>query len=89
MTIALIIAATLIILSLVALTYFIEETNVHERRRAAEMLQLMADRVQRPEMLPVRDTRDFEVPEQEPDEWNTVGTIQIDPKYGLSDDTDG
>jgi hypothetical protein len=58
-----------------------------ERAAAYERtLQSMADRIQRPDVLPFRDTKDFQVPEQEPDEWATVGQIDIDPKYGLEDE---
>jgi hypothetical protein len=70
---------------LTVLTQHSQETT--ERASAYERtLQSMADRIQRPEILPLRDTSDFVVPDPEPDEWNKVGELDIDENYGLADE---
>jgi uncharacterized membrane-anchored protein len=85
-----VIALGALCLTLLALIYSILRSHARETadRAAAyeRTLQTMADRIQAPERLPLRDTATFEVPEREPDEWNQVGAITIDPDYGLSDD---
>lgn len=83
-------ALGLVCLALLFLISMILGEHSRERGLRAEAyertLQTMADRIQAPDRIPVRDTRDFEIPEHEPDEWAKVGTIDIDPKYGLDDD---
>ena len=85
-----VIALAIICVTLVALIYSIETSNGLERaaRAAAyeRTLQTMADRVQAPERVPVREVQAFEVPEREPDEWATVGQVNIADDYGLTDE---
>jgi hypothetical protein len=57
----------------------VERANAQERRA-------LADRIQRPELLPARETVAFaEPPPREDDELSTVGQIRISDTYG----TDG
>ena len=49
----------------------LEASWVQERRELLE-------RIQRPEHPPITSGARFEAPEQEPDEWNLVGTISYD-----------
>jgi hypothetical protein len=85
-----VIAEAIIIVTLIALIYSLERSNAQERSDRADAyertLQTMADRVQAPDRLPIRETADFELPEREPDEWNKVGELVIDDDYGLTDD---
>jgi uncharacterized membrane-anchored protein len=85
-----IIALAVLNVTLLAILHSVLRSHAREtadRASAYERtLQTMADRIQAPERLPLRDTATFEVPEREPDEWNQVGAITIDPDYGLSDD---
>lgn len=79
-----------VIATLLCILVSFERANRRERdvRAAAyeRTLQTMADRIQRPDRLPVLDRPEFAIPEREPDEWNTVGQVNIDPDYGLTDD---
>jgi hypothetical protein len=47
----------------------------------------LLNRVQAPTRLPVREDAGDYTP-REPDEWNRVGEIRIDPKYGLEDEVE-
>lgn len=50
-------------------------------------VQTMADRIQAPERLPVRNNdREFVIPEREVDEYDKVGEIQISDSYGLEEE---
>lgn len=74
----------LLLLALLGSVLRAHARDMRDRASAYERtLQTMADRIQAPDRLPVRDTTDFVVPEAEPDEWASVGQINIDPKYGL------
>lgn len=85
-----VVALAIIVICLVALVYALETSNAQERsdRAAAyeRTLQTMADRVQAPDRIPVRQVADFEIPERESDEWAKVGQVDVDPDYGLGDD---
>lgn len=75
-------------LTLLAVLYSVLRSHAQEMKDRAEAyertLQTMADRIQAPDRLPVRDVR-VEIPERPVDEWGMVGTINVDPDYGLED----
>ena len=49
----------------------------------------LLNRVQAPSRLPLReDAGDYIIPEREVDEWNQVGSVEIDPDYGLNDEVE-
>jgi hypothetical protein len=66
------------------LLFMREQFKAHDKA-----IQTMADRIQAPERIPLRDdAREFVVPDRAPDEWNKVGEINIDPEYGLKDEVE-
>lgn len=42
----------------------------------------LLNRIQRPEIVPVKPTEGYVIPDQEPDGWNDIGEIVYDPDYG-------
>lgn len=81
-------AETVALLALLCVLVSFERSNRQERNMRADAyertLQLMADRIQRPDRLPARSDVQFIEPEREPDEWHRVGQVEIDPDYGLT-----
>lgn len=73
-------AVALVAVVIVALRHIrsLEDRHIEERRE-------LLNRIQAPERLPVPSVEKFEIPERDPDEWAQVGTITIDPDYGLDD----
>jgi hypothetical protein len=72
-------------LVIVGLLVFMRE----QFRAHARVVQTMADRIQAPARLPIReDAGDYHVPARVPDEWNQVGELRIDPDYGLKDEAE-
>lgn len=85
-----ILALGVLCLTLLAMIFSILRSHASETadRAAAyeRTLQSMADRIQAPSRLPVRDgSVDYVIPEREPDEWAQVGQISINDDYGLED----
>jgi hypothetical protein len=84
-----VIALAILNICLIGLIYSLNRTNSQERadRAAAHerTLQTMADRIQAPDRLPVRDAVELEIPVREPDEYAQVGSIDIADDYGLDD----
>lgn len=77
---------TVIVLGLILFLY--AQQRAHQQAEAAwtaERRELVT-RIQAPERIPVDASAAFVVPEREPDEWNKVGTVEIDDQYGLEDD---
>jgi hypothetical protein len=72
-----VIALAVICVTLIALIASLNRSNTQERadRAAAyeRTLQTLADRIQAPERLPVRDIPEITIPEHEPDEYAQVG----------------
>jgi Tfp pilus assembly protein PilV len=85
-----VIALAVIVLALIALIAILEHAHSQERSTRASAyegtLQTMADRVQAPERLPIRDTVELQIPERVSDEYAQVGSIDIADDYGLGDD---
>ena len=91
--------AGIIIVSLLAILYGLEQANRAERSERAkaqdrereqwakERAELL-NRIQRPDFTPVQIPQG-EIPEQEPDDSALVGHIEYDEKYGLEDETFG
>jgi hypothetical protein len=73
-------AVALVAVVVILLRHFASQAKAwgEERRE-------LLNRIQAPERIPVASAQVYEVPEREPDEWATVGTISIDPEYGLED----
>jgi hypothetical protein len=57
-----------------------------ERKQWAEERRELLNRIQAPSFIPTAPQYQFEAPEREPDEYARVGSIVIDPDYGLDDD---
>ena len=83
MTVIAVIEAVAIVAVVVAFLFHIralERNNAEERR-------MLADRIQRPELLPVREPTNFPEPlPKEDDQMNLVGKIRISDRYGLEDE---
>lgn len=72
---------TLIVVTLIAVLYAQGRAHAQELERVAVERRELLNRVQRPEHVPI-GYDPVELPEQEPDEWNLVGTINRDPVPG-------
>ena len=59
----------------VFLVFRLNADYVEERRE-------LLNRIQHPEIVPVKPAANYVVPEQEPDGWNEIGAIEFDPAYG-------
>jgi hypothetical protein len=72
--------------ALVAVVFlFLRYTRAREAE-AAEERRLLADRIQRPEMLPAREAAAFVEPApREDDQLSMVGKIRISENYGIDD----
>jgi hypothetical protein len=81
MTVVAVIEAVALVAVVVA---FLLYARARERDSAQERREL-ADRIQRPELLPARDAVAFtEPPPREDDELSTVGQIRISDTYGTN-----
>lgn len=73
-----------VICVLLLLLYLLMRSAARERSERADAyertLQTLADRVQAPDRLPVAPAPNFLTPEQEPDDWNKVGSIDYEVK---------
>lgn len=79
MKIVAIVEAVAIVLIVVA---FLRYTHARERESAEER-RTLADRIQRPELLPAREAVAFQEPASRPDDqMNMVGKIRISDSYG-------
>jgi hypothetical protein len=71
-------------------TLLIELFRLQDRHAKAETAwtqerRELLNRIQRPEQLPVPEAQEFVIPERELDEWAKVGTLDVDPDYGLDE----
>lgn len=80
MLVALTVLCGLLIVALVAVVWLLLRSQATERAEAAAQLQTMADRVQRPDRLPVAPRPSFVMPNPEPDESHLVGSISFEPR---------
>jgi hypothetical protein len=55
-------------------------------REAARERRLLADRIQRPEVIPAREAPQFVVPVREDDELNTVGRLRPSDSFLRGED---
>jgi hypothetical protein len=79
------VVCVLMFFTIVGLLLFLHDQS----RRHDKAIQTMADRIQAPSRLPIReDAGDYVIPDRAPDEWNKVGEINIDPEYGLKDEAE-
>jgi hypothetical protein len=82
MTVVAVVEAVALVLVVIA---FLHHLRSVEKRGAAERRQL-ADRIQRPDLLPAREAVVFaEAPPRKDDQMDMVGRIRISDKYGLDD----
>jgi hypothetical protein len=73
------VALVAVVLAFLVYTRAREKDSILERRA-------LADRIQRPELLPAREAPQFvEPPPRESDQLSMVGKIRISDKYGLDD----
>ena len=79
MTIVVGIVAIGLAVALVAVVRILTVAHAASEREWAVQRRELLERIQRPERPPTVTGARFEVPEQEPDEWNLVGTISHDP----------
>ena len=80
-------------LALLALIFSVLRSHARataDRAAAYERtLQTMADRIQAPERLPVRDVSNVQIPEPPVDEWNLVGAINLSEAYLRGEEDEG
>jgi hypothetical protein len=82
MTVVAVVEAIALVLVVIA---FLLYTRAREREAMRERRQL-ADRIQRPDLLPAREAVVFSEPPPRPkDQMDMVGRIRISDKYGLDD----
>lgn len=80
---------TLVVVLLLAL--LLQQMRAHAVAEAAWSVERreLCSRIQAPERVPVEASGEYAIPEREADDWNKVGSVDIDPRYGLDDDGDG
>ena len=82
-----VLALALVSVALVALIESLVRSSARERELLAAERRELADRIQAPERLPYRPAEDLvAIPEREPDDLHTVGSISIDPDWLTSDE---
>lgn len=77
---------TLVVVLLVALLYAQQRAHANAETAWTVERRELVNRVQAPDRLPVEAQQMVEIPERQPDEWAKVGTVDIDPEYGLDDE---